>query len=419
MSGRPITPSPTPWESLGSVLGFPDDDQKFWWKTTAPVLGKLLKKANYTVDQQYFYLSRYHRYILSAYGPCPEEGKERTWRAQCTPNASPFQPSWNFQNDKSTIRFTIEPIGSLAGTRTDPFNQLAAFELVKTLTREFPDMEESWFYHCAREYVFPQYEKIAVVMNNSNTNCIDFSRTNLATYRLYVPKDLVNIMLAVKGPPKGPKPPTCFLAFDLDDGKIEPKAYFFPHIRAWNMGITQGALVINTVRGLNGPTINMNAGLDNLETYLTSGGPVTHRNVEMLAIDCIDPLKARAKIYVNSYNNTFNKIKDIYTMGGRLQDPAILDSLAPLAELWRLMYDMPDEGWEDIELPNVMHHRSCFVFGFEFKTGDVWPTTKIYFPMWHYAKNDRQITDALSAFYAKQGWNEISKSYAGDIEEIL
>lgn len=226
-------------------------------------------------------------------------------------------------------------------------------------------------------------------------------------------------MLAVKGPPTGPKPPTCFLAFDLSDGKIEPKAYFFPHIRAWNMGITQGALVINTVRGLNGPKINMNAGLDNLETYLTSGGPVTHRNVEMLAIDCVDSLRARAKIYVNSFNNSFNKVKDIYTMGGRLQDQAVLDSLAPLAELWRLLYDMPDEGWEDIELPNVMHHRSCFVFGFEFKTGDVWPTTKIYFPMWHYAKNDQQVTEALSAFYAKQGWSDLSRSYADDVGEIL
>ena len=153
MNGHSAAAAPAPWDSLCDVLGFTDSDQEFWWRSTAPVLGKFLIKANYSVDQQYSYLSWYHRYILPAYGPRPEEGKERTWRAQCTPNASPFQPSWNLQNDKSTVRFTIEPIGHSAGTRSDPFNQSAAFELMRTLKGALPEMEETWFYHCAKEYV--------------------------------------------------------------------------------------------------------------------------------------------------------------------------------------------------------------------------------------------------------------------------
>jgi DMATS type aromatic prenyltransferase len=379
--------APMPWNALGNVLGFENEDQEFWWTSLAPVLGKFLVKADYEVSQQFAFLSWFHKFIIPAFGPRPEEGKERLWRTQVTPTGAPFQPSWNLQNGKSTVRFTIEPTGAQAGTREDCFNQVAAFDLMKKLKTTMPNLEDSWFYHCAKE--------------------------------LYVPKDLINIMLLVKGPPKGPRPPTCFLAFDLLKNDIETKAYFFPHIRAFQLGITQGELIINTVKGLNGNGIDMNPGLAVLENYLASGGPVSLKNCEMLAIDCVEPSRARAKIYVNSYNNSFNKIKDIYTMGGRITDKAILKSLGPLKELWRLLFNMPETGFEDIELPNIMHHRACFVFGFEFKSGSPTPVTKIYFPLWHFCQNDAQISTALSGFFAKQKWQKLSDSYANDVAEIL
>lgn len=389
MNGHAIAPAPMPWHTLGSVLGFQNEDHKFWWTYTAPILGKLMMKANYSTAQQFAYLSWFHNFILPSLGPRPEEGKVRNWRAQVTPSACPFQPSWNIQNQKSTVRFCIEPIGYEAGLREDSFNQKAAFELMRRLKPAMPAMEDAWFWHCAKE--------------------------------LYVPKDLINIMLLVKGPPKpgDKKPPTCFLAFDLNDGEIETKAYFFPHIRAFQMGISRGELVINTVKGFNGNGIDMNPGLAVFEDYLSSGGPVTHANVEMLAIDCIDPTKARAKIYVNSYRNTFNKIKDLYTMGGRINDKATRKSLDGLRDLWRLLYDMPEEGFEDMELPNIQHPRSCFVTGYEFKSGSATPVTKLYFPLWHYAKTDAQVSEALSAFFQKQKWNKIAQSYGKDVSNVL
>jgi len=66
-----------------------------------------------------------------------------------------------------------------------------------------------------------------------------------------------------------------------------------------------------------------------------------------------------------------------------------------------------------------MHPRSCFVIGFEFKSGSPLPVTKIYFPMWHYAKTDTQVSDALSAFFAKQKWTKMAKSYTSDVAEIF
>lgn len=261
---------------------------------------------------------------------------------------------------------------------------------MKSLKGVVPSLDDSWFYHCARE--------------------------------LYVPKDLINIMLAVQGPPKGPKPPTCFVAFDLDDGALETKAYFFPHIRAWHLGISQGALVMATVRSLPGATDTaMATALDHLDAYLANpAAPVSHRNVEMLAIDCIAPARARAKIYVNSYANSFRKVRDIYTLGGLLDDAATRASLAPLARLWRLVFALPDTpGWEDVVLPNIQHHRSCFVFGFEFRARDAVPRAKIYFPLWHYAQTDVRVCEALAAFYSSLGWAERASSYRSDVEDVL
>ncbi|KAF2673862.1 aromatic prenyltransferase [Microthyrium microscopicum] len=386
-NGHPIVPVSKPWETLGSILGFNNADEEFWWKCTAPVLGKFLVKAEYTTEQQFTYLSWYHRFILPSLGERPEQGKPRKWRAQVTPGASPFQPSWNLQGNKSTVRFTVEPIGRNVGSREDVFNQLAAIDLMRKLKTTMPDIQDDWFYHCVKQ--------------------------------LYVPKDVINMMLLAQGPPQGPKPPTCFVAFDLLKDKIESKAYFFPHMQARLLAVNQGDLVIQTVRGLNGDGIDMNPSLDAFEEYLNSGGPLTHGQIEMLAIDNVDKKRARAKIYVNSFNNTFNKIKDIYTMGGRIKDAAILKSLDALADVWKLLFNLPETGFEDMELPNIMHPRSGFVTGFEFKTGEALPTTKIYFPMWHYAKTDQQLTDALSAFFSKQGWNDRAKSYSNDVSEIF
>jgi hypothetical protein len=55
MNGHTIISAPvrTPWDSLGSILGFENEDQEFWWKATAPVLGKFLIKADYDVHQHY------------------------------------------------------------------------------------------------------------------------------------------------------------------------------------------------------------------------------------------------------------------------------------------------------------------------------------------------------------------------------
>jgi hypothetical protein len=106
--------------------------------------------------------------------------------------------------------------------------------------------------------------------------------------------------------PKGPKPLTYFVTFDLLATEIETKANFFSHIQAYAKGITQGKLVISTVKGLNDDSIDLNTGLEVFEDYLASGSPVNLTNVEMLAIDCVESSRARAKIYVNSFNNSYN-----------------------------------------------------------------------------------------------------------------
>src|ERR1700761_6507756 len=57
MNGNAVASNRMPWETLGSVLGFQTEDTEYWWKWTAPVLGKFMRRAGYSVDQQFSYLS--------------------------------------------------------------------------------------------------------------------------------------------------------------------------------------------------------------------------------------------------------------------------------------------------------------------------------------------------------------------------
>ena len=66
-----------PWDVLRARLGFENEDVAFWWKHTAPVLGKFMIKSNYTLNQQYTYLSWFHKYIAPSLGPRPEPDKPR------------------------------------------------------------------------------------------------------------------------------------------------------------------------------------------------------------------------------------------------------------------------------------------------------------------------------------------------------
>ncbi len=65
--------------------------------------------------------------------------------------------------------------------------------------------------------------------------------------------------------------------------------------------------------------------------------------VEMLSINCIDPAKARIKIYGKTNDSSFANVRDIYTMGGKRGGEEVSEGLVAPKEFWKRLLGLPDD----------------------------------------------------------------------------
>lgn len=100
-------------------------------------LHQLLQYSGYPINAQNDLLTWFTKYIQPKILPALRGNS--CWSPNLTWNHSPFEPSLNISKPPSlngqtpvtkTVRFSIEPVGLLAGTRWDPFNQNAIRSLM-------------------------------------------------------------------------------------------------------------------------------------------------------------------------------------------------------------------------------------------------------------------------------------------------
>ncbi|KAI9705784.1 MAG: hypothetical protein M1820_005032 [Bogoriella megaspora] len=364
------------WEILPNVLGFPNEDQKYWWRQTAPSLGRLMSKAKYSQQLQHCYLTWLYMNILPALGSRPSDRATSRWTSHLTHNNFPFEPSLNITATKSVVRFQIEPISCLAGDPQDPFNQIMSLELMDRLQKATPELDLSWFDHFAKEFYI--------------------SGNAAADARIRAPH--------------GQTLPTSFLAFELVDGKVGVRAHFFPSRKAIQTETCPGRLVSQAIKKLDKKEGSLTPSLSLVDELLNGGSAIKSSDVEMVAVDCANPSQARIEIFVRSFDTSFNGVRKIYTLGGRLSDENTQNALSSLKDLWTELFDITDN---DRKLP-VKTPRSCLVYGFELKAGSPVPAVKVYFPIWQYI-GDRKAARALSRFCRQHGLNQTGTSYPNDL----
>jgi DMATS type aromatic prenyltransferase len=177
-------------------------------------------------------------------------------------------------------------------------------------------------------------------------------------------------------------------------------------------------LVFDAVSQLPWDNEMLTPALSIVESYILRCSPEMTR-VEGISIDCVDPMRARIKIYIRSAFTAFSKICDMYTLGGRLKDKVTNAGIGILQELWPLVMDLPEECSDDQELQSCGHRTGGTIFNFEIKPGNPFPEPKIYIPVKHYGKNDIAIAEGIVEFCRRQGWNELANSYIDTIRSVL
>ncbi|EEQ32624.1 tryptophan dimethylallyltransferase [Microsporum canis CBS 113480] len=359
-SQRPINTNLTPFQLLSEILDFTNDDQHDWWQSTGPMLAKLLQDAGYNSRAQYTHLCIHHKCVVPFLGPYPENGKDR-WMSILSRFGLPYQLSLNCS--KSVVRFAFEPIGPLSGTKKDPFNSQAIWECLGKLIRLNPSIDLQWFTQLKNDLVLDK-DEAELVMEHG------LDRGQVRTQNK--------------------------LALDLNGSRFEVKLYIYPYLKSVVTGIRIEQLMFNSVRKLN-HNQKLTVPLSILEEYINS-----HRNqtltTRLISCDLVDPSRSRIKIYVAEQSVDWEHLEDIWTLGHRRQDPATINGLKLLRELWDLI-NIP-EG-----LPLLAN--------FTLSPKEPYPAPQVYFHT--FGMSDAGVADAIATFCERRGWADMANLYKDNL----
>lgn len=304
-------------------------DHDWWWQRTAPLLATLLRSAgSYTADQQLDHLRAYRDAVIPTYGPPTPLAKVQPL---LTMDGSPFEPSWNFQNDGTLVRYSFEPLIP----NSDPQNPFPGDSLPTLL---------------------PLFRYVA---SGADTRWLE------QVWQRWYLSDRAEVEKAKSQlPPHKARVPQIFLAFDMKGSQRIMKAYLFPVLKHLATGTSTNQLAWDAIRNLKPGGERFEMAIEKLSRFLSSYKE--RIPVEMIAIDCIDPAKARIKIYARTKTNSKATIRDCCTLGGTQTDDMTMRGIEHLHNIWHLIMDEPSGLAEDQSkpprYPNDHHLGICFVF---------------------------------------------------------
>ncbi|KAL9598936.1 MAG: hypothetical protein Q9179_003737 [Wetmoreana sp. 5 TL-2023] len=371
-----------------------DPSVQLWWRTAGAVLANLLHGAEYSNEAQFKHLFFYLCDISPSLGAFP--GLERissAWESFMTDDHTPIELSWDWKSGDEIpeVRYSIEPIGFDAGTWADPYNGYATPRLLNRFQHTFPTVNLEWFDHFARQ-LLP----------------IDACRYQTSPY--------------FGRPPKTVKPPSSstFLAVDLrhtDD--VAVKAYFLPGSRAAKTGVATLSLIEMAIQKLPRDQAERLAALSLLLDYAREPGIGSRLECDILGIDCVHPDEARLKVYVRSRTTSFESVRSIMTLGGRISDSMLGAGLDVIFELWKLLFGLDLSLGLSSELPTNEHRTAGILYYFDINQRSSMPVPKVYLPVRHYGSNDGEIAERIAGFMSDRGQRRAAEAYLATLRRTF
>nr|Q6X1E1.1 RecName: Full=Tryptophan dimethylallyltransferase; AltName: Full=4-dimethylallyltryptophan synthase; AltName: Full=All-trans-hexaprenyl-diphosphate synthase; AltName: Full=L-tryptophan dimethylallyl transferase; Short=DMATS [Balansia obtecta]AAP92451.1 dimethylallyltryptophan synthase [Balansia obtecta] len=375
-------PDKSVYETLSLIFNFPDDTQRLWWHSTAPMLAEMLQTCEYSVHNQYQQLGIFKKHIIPYLGVYPTKSKER-WLSILTRYGIPFELSLNCSD--SVVRYTYEPINEATGTEKDPYNTLAILDSAQELIRIQAGIDLEWF----------TYFKDELTVNMTES---EYLRSN----------GLVNCQIKTQNK----------LALDLKGDQFTLKVYMYPELKSVATGKSLHELIFGSVRRLSLKYNSIRAPLDMLDDYVTSrnmgANGEEHLPLEprLLSCDLMDPHKSRVKIYLHERKVSLSAMEDLWTLGGRRTDSTTMDGLNMVRELWDLLeiptclqkYPAPF-----LELGQIPREQLPSMANYTLHHGDPMPEPQVYFTV--FGMNDSKVISALTEFFKRRVWNGMARKY--------
>ncbi|KAF2799612.1 dimethylallyl tryptophan synthase GliD1 [Melanomma pulvis-pyrius CBS 109.77] len=384
-------PTTSVWNSLSLWLPSRNPDYDFWWGLTGPHLAVMLDAADYPTEKQYEMLLFHYHWSVPYLGPRPSADGMTKWKSLLEPDGSPIEYSWkwNTPSNEPDVRFTMEPINEFSGTALDPLNQLPSLELLHRLAEILPSIDLAWVHHFY-------------------SVCFDHDKAKYAQE-------------VAAGVPVGTT--TC-LAFEFVRQGLQLKSYFLPR-KIGQKGLLPFTEWDSAIRQLE-PT---NAALDALRDFLETSPEGKKMNPLNLAVDDVAPKKSRMKFYFQTPKTSFESVREIMAMGGRIT--GIDSQLEELKSLISAVTSLPANFPEDSDVPvEEKYHpkvegsmgevpgQSGYLYYFDIRPGAKLPEIKFYTPVSRYGRDDLTLAKALVGWMEGKGRQAFGKKYLDMLESM-
>jgi DMATS type aromatic prenyltransferase len=375
------------WYRVNAELKiFKNTHHRFWWsKHSGKSLAILLHAAGYSEHLQFRDLKFFATTIAPYLGVSREdiEGDLPRWPSFMTDDGTPLELSWDWGTNDGppTIRYSIEPIGLHAGSSLDPNNVIAGQAFQEQLLHSPVKMRLEWFQHF-KKFFNVHDDEAGFVQDAEDHNT------------------------------------SIFYAFDLSPTEVTVKAYFFPKIRARAKGQSNLEVLAQAIKAAPHSTGDNLEAWDMFHDFSSELGSRA-LEYEMLAIDLIDPLESRLKIYFRSRETTFNSVINIMTIGGRIRNPKLYQGLEDLRRLWNSLFQIDGDTSPDQSLPKVGHRTAGILYNIEFRLGEQYPVAKIYLPVRHYSSNDEAIIQGLNQYFHHHQRGKYIPNYVNAMRALL
>lgn len=123
----------------------------YWWLESGVPLSVLLRHAGYTEESRVRILKLFTEAIAPNLGPASSssDGSFRKLKSFMVDDHTLIELSWDWNTgvERPMIRFSIEPVGMLAGSQHNPGIQVAPQQLKAAVLKALPRTDFTWLNH--------------------------------------------------------------------------------------------------------------------------------------------------------------------------------------------------------------------------------------------------------------------------------
>jgi len=351
-----------------------NESHNLWQNTIGSGLSILMNQAGYERRAHDDGLAFFRSHIVPYMGPYQSQKDSQSWQSFMTDDFSPFEYSWSWETSPK-IRYSFEPIGIHAGSTDDPFNRTRPLECAEELKFAIPGSDWRNFELFADSF----YEDGSA-------------------------QDASEVVPGISSPS------SIFFAIEIGKETIA-KAYLIPVLAEQ----THTSRLSVLTESMGRVSTDLPA-YGTLEDFIRGRGS-DHFGVIGIAVDCIDPSLAKLKIYLRSQDTSLNHICSTLSLDGKVKtwdNNAFND----LWELWLLVLGLPKDYSKNDKLEAASHETSGILYNFDIQPNNSLPDSKLYIPVKHYGKDDRQIARGLVTFLEQHGDIQRTREFLGAIEGL-